>query len=59
MASKQARPKWRTKLVHPSYSIEQCPKCRFPEADGGYCNECDFVFSNLIIPTRTRTRRMA
>lgn len=31
---------WNVPLAHPSYSIEQCPNCEFPEADGGYCENC-------------------
>lgn len=35
--------KWNTKLVHPTMVIEPCPACGFPEADAGYCPECDFT----------------
>ena len=31
---------WSTKLSHPSYIVEMCPNCGFPEADGGSCDEC-------------------
>lgn len=34
------RRKYTTPLTHPQYSIEQCPNCEFPEADGGYCPDC-------------------
>jgi len=34
------KPRWSTKLAHPTYVIEPCPRCTFPEADGGYCAEC-------------------
>jgi hypothetical protein len=37
------RKKWTTKLVHPTYSIEPCPNCDFPEADGGYCPDCGWT----------------
>lgn len=37
------RKKWVTKLMHPSYIVEWCPVCGFPEADGGYCAECGWV----------------
>lgn len=30
---------WR--LYHPRYSVEPCPRCEHPEADGGYCNPED------------------
>jgi hypothetical protein len=39
-ADAPSRPRFSTPLAHPSYSIEPCPNCRFPEADGGYCPEC-------------------
>jgi len=32
--------KWGTRLSHPTFSVETCPNCAFPEADGGYCPEC-------------------
>lgn len=32
--------RWSVPLSHPSYSIEECPNCGFPEFDGGYCPEC-------------------
>jgi hypothetical protein len=37
---RQPRRRFTAKLAHPTYSIEQCPNCEFPEADGGYCPEC-------------------
>ena len=33
-------PQWTVPLCHRSYSIEPCPRCGFPEADGGHCEEC-------------------
>jgi hypothetical protein len=30
-------------LAHPSYSIERCPRCDFPEADGGACANCGWT----------------
>ena len=27
-------------IAHPTYTIEPCPRCGYPEADGGYCPEC-------------------
>lgn len=39
-ADAPARRRYATPLAHPSYSIEPCPACGFPEADGGYCAEC-------------------
>ncbi len=35
--------KYSTKLAHSQYSIEPCPNCLFPEADGGYCPECGWT----------------
>ncbi len=35
--------KYSTKLAHPQYSIEPCPNCFFPEADGGHCPECGWT----------------
>jgi hypothetical protein len=37
--------KWRTKLAHPSFQIvgDECPNCGFPEAEGGYCEECGWT----------------
>ena len=29
-----------TALAHPTYNVERCPRCDFPEADGGYCPSC-------------------
>jgi hypothetical protein len=40
---RKKRKGWATKLVHPTYSIEPCPNCDFPEADGGYCPECGWT----------------
>jgi len=34
---------WSVPLAHPSYSIEPCPNCQYPEADGGYCPECGWT----------------
>lgn len=31
------------KLAHPAFSIEACPNCEFPEADGGYCENCGWT----------------
>jgi methionyl-tRNA synthetase len=31
---------WTTRLAHPGYVVEPCPNCEFPEADGGFCEEC-------------------
>jgi predicted RNA-binding Zn-ribbon protein involved in translation (DUF1610 family) len=30
-------------LCHPGYCVEPCPKCAFPEADGGYCADCGWT----------------
>jgi len=38
--SKAPRRSYHTKLAHPGYSIEPCPACGFPEADGASCDEC-------------------
>jgi hypothetical protein len=35
--------KYSTKLAHPQYSIEPCPNCLFPEADGGHCPDCGWT----------------
>ena len=32
-----------TTLAHPGYSVERCPRCDFPEADGGYCAACGWT----------------
>jgi hypothetical protein len=32
-----------TALTHPGYSVERCPRCDFPEADGGYCLACGWT----------------
>jgi len=34
---------WGVKLAHPAFSIEACPNCEFPEADGGYCENCGWT----------------
>lgn len=31
---------WGTPRTHPGYTVEPCPKCGYPEADGGYCPDC-------------------
>lgn len=35
-------PVWPVQLQHPSWSLiaDQCPRCSFPEAAGGYCEAC-------------------
>lgn len=56
------RPRWRTKLAHPTYIIESCTNCGFPEADGGYCEECGTTFHSPDCPCRfgrPRRRRAA
>ena len=30
-------------LSHPTYSVEPCPKCGHPEADGGACADCGWT----------------
>jgi methionyl-tRNA synthetase len=40
MIEAEPKKKFETKLAHPTYVIEECPSCGFPEADGGYCPEC-------------------
>lgn len=40
---KTGKRRWGTALTHPSYSIEECPSCGFPESDGGYCPECGWT----------------
>ena len=39
------RRKFTTKLTHPTFSVEWCPReeCGFPEAEGGYCPECGWM----------------
>ena len=32
-----AKKKWSVPRAHPSFVIEPCPNCGYPEADGGYC----------------------
>ena len=31
------------KLAHPSFVVEPCPACAFPEAGGGYCPDCGWT----------------
>ena len=38
-AALKRRKKWTVPLSHPGYSIEPCPKCGYPEAEG-VCPEC-------------------
>lgn len=33
--------KWTTKLTNKGY--DPCPRCGFPEAYGGYCDECGWM----------------
>lgn len=33
--------KWNTKLTNKG--LEKCPRCDFPEAYGGFCNECGWT----------------
>ena len=40
---KVEKKKWSARLAHPTYSIEPCPNCEFPEADGGYCEDCGWT----------------
>lgn len=35
---------------HPTYSIEPCPACQWPEADGGYCPACGWSAPVIIGP---------
>jgi len=42
--------KWSVPLAHPNFQLlaDFCPKCQFPEAEGGYCPNCgwhEFVSS--------------
>lgn len=37
------RAAWTVPLAHPSWSVEPCPKCEFPEADGGACANCGWT----------------
>lgn len=34
---------WTAHLSHPTWSIEKCPKCGFPEAEGGFCPNCHWT----------------
>ena len=54
--TKPEKKKWETKLSHPTYSIEACPQCEFPEAEGGYCPECGWT---LYRPTCPHCRKEA
>ena len=46
-----AKPKaWAVPLVHAAYSIEPCPVCGFPEADGGHCEACGWTATDSIYP---------
>jgi hypothetical protein len=37
------RARWTVPLAHPQYSVERCPGCDFPEADGGACGNCGWT----------------
>jgi predicted nucleic acid-binding Zn ribbon protein len=30
-------------FTHPGWSVEPCPKCGFPESDGGACEDCGWT----------------
>ena len=32
-----------TPRSHPTYAIEFCPRCGYPEADGGFCPDCGWT----------------
>lgn len=34
--------RWKAKLDHPSWAlcVDQCPRCEYPEAEGGWCANC-------------------
>lgn len=34
---------WHVPLAHPTYAVEPCPRCGFPEADGGACASCGWT----------------
>ena len=48
------RQRWTVQPAHPGYVIEPCPKCGFPEADGGHCSECGYTFRSTVIDRRSR-----
>lgn len=54
---KPAKPKWRTRLSHPTSVVEPCPACGFPEADGGYCPECDWHVHDPTCPHCRKEKR--
>jgi hypothetical protein len=35
--------RYSTPLAHPTYCVEPCPRCGFPEADGGACKDCGWM----------------
>lgn len=49
--------KYTAERGHPSYIIEPCPKCDFPEADGGYCPDCGQTFRSTVIDRRSKGAR--
>lgn len=42
---KVERIRWDVKLAHPGWALlaDQCPNCKFPEAEGGYCPNCGWT----------------
>lgn len=48
------RKKWVTKLTHPTYQLiaDICPQCGFPEAEGGYCEECGWSLPHPLAKRR-------
>jgi hypothetical protein len=49
--------RYSTRRVHPTYTVEICPVCDFPEADGGYCPECGWMQPVPGWTPRASTRR--
>ena len=58
MAKKEQGPvkrkRWSVPLAHPSFAIEPCPACDYPEADGGHCPECGWTRFEPTCPHRTK-----
>ena len=55
--TQKPRRRYSTKLSHPTYVIEACPNCEFPEADGGHCEECGWTRYSENCPHCLKARR--
>jgi hypothetical protein len=51
-APTRKRKTWSVPLAHPTYVIDPCPNCDYPEADGGYCPECGWSRPLRVRPSQ-------